>query len=144
VNWRARLKLLGLSAIGLVTPALLTGCDGSQPFALRDGCYYDDDGYPIIRVHGEEGVIMTPPPPAPSVRGHVSRMVHRVHLRARQDRNGAYVEVTPSFYLLDSHEAATSSDTTTRFAIDTRERPPAIMVHMETWGETPVRLGRPC
>jgi hypothetical protein len=117
---------------------LLAGCD--EPFALRDGCYYAEDGKPILRVHGEDGIILTPDPPSNPAR---RTPVHRVHLRPRVNRDGAYVDVIPGFYLTDAHEAATSSPWS-RFIIDVHATPPAIMVNTEAWGEIPVRLGRPC
>jgi hypothetical protein len=117
---------------------LLGGC--SQPFALADGCYYAEGGKPILRVRGEDGILLTPDLPAGPAR---YTPVRRVHLSPRVNRDGAYVDVYPGFYLTDSGGAATSSPTA-RFAIDTRETPPSIMVNMEASGEEPVRLGRPC
>jgi hypothetical protein len=135
-------KAIALAA-ALGSSALLAGCGkGSERFALRDGCYYADNGRPILRVRGEDGIILTPNP-APNPGEYTYTPVDRVHLNPRLDRDGAYVEVSPGFYLTDADQAATSS-ATSRFAIDTRETPPAIMVNMEAWGEKPVRLGRPC
>jgi hypothetical protein len=133
------MKAIVLAAIG--ASALLAGCsERSEPFALRDGCYYAEDGKPKLRVSGEDGTILTPDPThGPN---HFAP-VHRVHLRPRVDRQGAYVEVSPGFFLTAFDEAATSSPTS-RFTIDTHSTPPVIMVGMEAWGERPVHLGRSC
>jgi hypothetical protein len=133
-------KAIALAAV-LGASALLAGCgESSEPFALRDGCYYAEDGKPILRVRGEEGTILTPDP-APGPNRYTP--VHRVHLNPRVDRHGAYVEVSPGFYLTGSNRAATSSPTS-RFTIDTHTTPAVIMVNMEAWGEAPVHLGKSC
>ncbi|MBV9883455.1 MAG: hypothetical protein JO276_10645 [Sphingomonadaceae bacterium] len=127
-------------AAAIALSILLAGCDRSEPFALRDGCYYAESGKPILRVRGEDGIILTPEPaPSPN---HFTP-VHRVHLSARANRDGAYLDVAPGFFLTDDDAAATSSPTS-RFAIDTRVTPPVIMVNMVAWGEEPIYLGGPC
>jgi hypothetical protein len=138
----AKLRSIALAAM-LGTSTLLAGCgERSEPFALRDGCYYEGNGRPILRVRGEEGIVLTPNP-APNRAGYTYTPARRVHLRPRVDRDGTYVEVSPGFYLTDAHEAATSSPTS-RFTIDTRATPPAIMVNTEAYGAIAIRLGRPC
>ena len=127
-------------AAALGGSALLAGCDRSEPFALRDGCYYSERGNPILRVSGQEGTILTP---EPTHNINHFTPIHRVHLSARADRDGAYLDVAPGFFLTGADEAATSSPTS-RFVIDTSVHPPVIMVGMETWGSEPVHLGRPC
>lgn len=130
-----------LFAAALCTSALLTGC-GDEPFALRDGCYYADDGKPILRVRGEEGDILTPRP-APNIAGYPYTPVTRVRLRARTNGTQSYVTVSPGFFLTDSNEAATSSSMS-RFTVINEAGGHTIMVNVEAAGETPVRLGRPC
>jgi hypothetical protein len=135
------MKAIALAAV--IGSALLAGCgERSEPFALRDGCYYAENGKPILRVHGEDGIILTPDP-APNPWGYSYTPIHRVHLSARVDRHGAYLDLSPGFYLTDNNEAATSSPTS-RFMIDTHATPPVIMVNMEASGETPVHFGGPC
>jgi hypothetical protein len=109
---------------------------------LQNGCYYDQDGKPILRVRGFEGFILAPHAPrGPSA----YTPVHRVYLRPRLAGDGAYVDVFPSFYLggMDTDRAATSSQWS-RFRIDLRTTPLSIMVPMEAWGSEPIHLGRPC
>ena len=128
-------------ATALVTGALLGGC-GDEPFALRDGCYYADDGKPILRVRGEEGDILTPRP-APNISGYTYTSVSRVQLRPRTNGTQTYVDVSPGFYLTDTHEAATSSPTS-RFTVINEAGGHTIMVNTEAAGSIPVRLGRRC
>lgn len=116
--------------------------DESVPYALPDGCYYAEDGVPILRVRGEQGLILTPSPP-PNIAGYTYTPVRSVQLRSRRGREEAYVEVTPGFYLTDSHGAAKSAEPTGRFII-AHTSSPIIMVPTEAYGSIPVRLGRPC
>jgi len=132
-----------LLTVALFTSALLAGCsERGEPFALRDGCYYDEGGKPILRVRGGEGDILTPRP-APNISGYTYTPVSRVQLAPRTEGPWTYVDVSPGFYLTDSHEAATSSPTS-RFTITNESGGPAIMVNVEASGSTPVRLGRSC
>jgi hypothetical protein len=136
-------KARGRAAI-LAAATLVPACgDGSAPFALPDGCYYAEDGIPILQVQGDEGLILTPDP-APSY-GYVYTPVRRIHLRPRINRDGAYLEVTPGFYLTDPrHSAARSSEVTGRFTIDARGGRVSILMKTETYGAIPVTPGRPC
>ncbi|MEA3002345.1 MAG: hypothetical protein QOH81_1133 [Sphingomonadales bacterium] len=121
--------------------ALLASC-GDERFALRDGCYYVEDGKPILRVQGEDGIILTPPP-RPNPAGYTYTPVRRVHLNPRRGRDGPYVDVTPGFYLTNAIEVATSSPSS-RFRINGPTMQPVIMVGMEGAGERAVRLGPRC
>lgn len=114
------------------SPLLLSCGDRSEPFALQDGCYYGDDGTAVLKVLGEQGMILIPSP------------IRQVTLRPRTNGNGAYVEVSPGFYLIPpSLRAERSGQPMARFSIEIRPSP-TIMIPIEAYGETPVRLGRPC
>jgi hypothetical protein len=132
----------------LVATVLLPGCgDRSSPFALPDGCYYAERyGTAVLRVQGDQGFILTPPPvPDPDAPGFAPIPVRRVHLRPRTDRDGAYVEATPGFYL--DHplfRAVASGQPSVRMAIETGAAGPAILAPIEAYGDVPLRLGRPC
>jgi hypothetical protein len=123
---------------------LLSGCgDTSATFELPDGCYYANDGTPILRVRREEGLILTPDP-TPNPGGYTYIPVRHVQLRPRANRDGAYIEVTPGFYLTDTHGAAKSGEPTGRFIVNIQASPPVIMVPTEAYGAIPVRPGMPC
>jgi hypothetical protein len=73
----------------LILSAPLSACgDGSEPFALQDGCYYAAGGQPILRVRGEEGTILTPEP-ASVPGGNIYTPIHRVRLNPRTGPDGA-------------------------------------------------------
>lgn len=134
------------AALGIL--ALLLGCgDNSLPFALPDGCYYaEENGIAVLKVQGEQGLILTP---SPVRRGgytdNSANPIHRVHLRSRVNREGPYLEVSPGFYVeIPGHRAVASGQPMARFSIEVRPTGPTIMIPMEAHGETPVRLGRPC
>lgn len=119
----------------------LRGCgDGGEPFSLREGCYHSEDGDPILRVRGDEGTILTPPPPrhGPNTYSPVTT----VRRSPRFNRQGTYVDVAPNI-LTDANEAATSSRTT-RFVIHSRTTRPVIIVFKDASGEKPVMLGPRC
>lgn len=131
----------------LAAIALLAGCgDRGTPFALPDGCYYaEDGGIAVLRVQGDQGLILTPSPVRNPISNSTSIPVRRVHLRPGFDRNGAYVDVSPGFYLEDwsGFRAAATGHPTVRFIIETRATGPAIMAGIDTYGSEPL-LRRPC
>lgn len=136
-------KTAGLAAVVL----LLSACgEPSVPFALPDGCYYSEGYGPVLRVEGDQGVLLTPHTrPERHLPEVTPAPVRRVQLRPRADRGGAYVEVTPSFYLSDlDHSAVHTGPLTGRFAIEAQGRTFAIMIPMDTYGATPATLGLPC
>ncbi|HEY5712529.1 MAG TPA: hypothetical protein VIT38_11595 [Allosphingosinicella sp.] len=133
------------SAAILAWSIALAGCgETSRPYAIQQGCYYAEDGTPVLRIRGEEGVILTPPPrrdyPNSQTRLHLARV------RALADSDGPHLEVTPSFYLTDPPgvSALSSSVETARFRIIGQRANPTIMVGAETYGEVPITLGPPC
>jgi len=131
----------------LAAAALFSGCgDRSEPFALPDGCYYAGDGTAVLRIQGDQGQILTPPPmPRPSGMDNSARSIRAVHLDPRVDATGPYVEVTPGVYLeTPGFKAVTSGQLRVRFKIETRTARPAIMVFLEASGEEPLTLGPPC
>jgi hypothetical protein len=132
----------------LAASALLPGCgDRSVPFPLPNGCYYAE-GYDIavLNVRGEQGLIMTPPPVRdPRLADETPVPVRRAHLRPRSDRDGAYVEVSPGFYLEPPEfRAVASGQPSVRMAIETGAAGPAILAPIETYGVVRLRPGRPC
>jgi hypothetical protein len=136
---------VGYGAAVLIASALLAGCgDRSEPFALPDGCYYADDGTPILKVRGEEGLILTPAP-ARDLSNVMPAPVRRVRLNPRRDGDRTYVEMTPGILLGDyEHRVQASGQPTARFLIRVRPRGPAILVPIIAYGEMPIMLGRAC
>lgn len=134
----------GRGAVAVAVLSSLAGCDRSEPLALPDGCYYADDGAPILKVQGEEGLILTPTP-GRDLSGTIPTAVRRVHISPRVGGDGAFAEVTPGILLMDyQHAVVASGQPMGRFTIDAHPTRPAILIPVTAYGEMPVRLGRPC
>ena len=128
--------------------ALLSGCgERSVPFPLPDGCYYAEGyGIAVLRVQRDSGSILTPPPVRdPRLTDVPPVPVRRVHLRPRTDGEGAFVEVTPGFYLEHPQfRAVASGQPSVRMAIEVNATGPAIVAPIEAYGDVRLRRGSFC
>ena len=116
---------------------LLSACgDGSGTFALPDGCYYSTENRaPVLKIEGRRGVVLS-----------ADSAVREVRVSPRVDDRGAYLEVSPGFFLKwRSWQAVASGQGTARFRIESRERgSQAILVPIEGASEEELRLGPHC
>ena len=121
----------------LMTALPLSGCgDGSETFALPDGCYYSVNGHrPVLKIERGHGLVLP-----------IDSAVREVRVSPRAHEAGAYLEVTPGFYLKwPSLRAMPSGRGTARFRIESRERgSQVIMVPLEGASEEELRLGPFC
>jgi hypothetical protein len=124
--------------ISLVVPLLLLpACsDGSGTFALPDGCYYAANGrVPVLKIRGNQALILTP-----------GSEVREAQVRPRVNQEGAYLEVSPGFYLRwPEMKAVANGQRMARFRIESREGgSQAILAPIEGASEEELRLGALC
>ena len=122
-------------ALTPVAAILLFACDdGSGTFALSDGCYHAANGVAVLEIRGSRGLIRS-----------ADSNLREVHVSPRVNQEGAYLEVSPGFYLRPpGMRAVVSGQQTTRFRIESRAGGQAILAPIEGAGEEELRLGAVC
>jgi hypothetical protein len=122
----------------LLSVVALTGC-GLIPARVRDGCYRFEDGAPLFKITGRQGVVLSK-----------AAAVRTFRVGGWDDLAQKFVQVTPAFYFPglptgDSRRGNTLSIPSisySRFAFDPKRD--AFEVPVAAWGEEEVRLGPPC
>lgn len=117
----------------ILATIFLMGCHPTPPL-LPNGCYYTDEGTPLLRVSGQQGQVLIP--------GDVGK----VELMEGRFWGGPHVSVKPGFYV-QSPELRAVADRPLRWVPFSVRPSPAgsvILVPMEAAGEEEIRLGPPC
>jgi hypothetical protein len=122
---------------GLLLLAMLSGCRGEASELKRllpDGCYYDEDGVPILKVVGARGTLLIP--------GRMRQVTLTRGWWPLRD----HVDVDPGFFLQDSPRRAGEDPEPHKFSFDLEKGAarPTTVVPLEASGYTKVALGKAC